>query len=121
MKILKNTKYGLGNKYYKQHLSIINPIIGMKMTSKEIDVLSAFMALPDDLVKKHRFGTTARKIVMETLELSPGGLGNYLNSLNKKDLIFKNDYDVYEIRPFLIPENEVQEYNFIIGKNEAGK
>ena len=47
---------------------------------------------------------------MDKLNLSAGGLGNYLSTLNKKGLIFKNDFDAYEIKKHLMPENHLQKY-----------
>lgn len=114
-KILKN----LGNEeYYVKHLQIINPLLPSvsKMTQKEIEVLAGFMSLSGDLVDKNRFGTSARKEVMSKLNISSGGLGNYLKSFKNKNLIFINDYGVLELKEFLIPELNNQGYKIKIIK-----
>lgn len=103
--------------YYLKHLQIVNQIIPNPMSQKELEVLSKFMALTGDLTR-NRFSTTGRKIVMEKLDLSPGGLGNYLKSLEEKGLIYKNDFHAFEIKEFLLPESNNQGYQFKIIRNE---
>lgn len=108
MKVISK-RLGLSNRnYYKQHLQIVNAFIPVKLTPKEIDVLSMFMALPVP-DEKYRFGTTNRKIVMQELNLSSGGLGNYVKSLKNKGFI-----DKHTILPMLIPQPDSQQYYFEI-------
>lgn len=94
------------DKYYMKHLALINPLLPVGLTPKEIEVLAAFMALKGDIAND-RFGTTARKLVMEKLSLSLSGLGNYLKSLKDKRFI-KDDV----ILPLLFPDEQMQEYRF---------
>ena len=101
--------------YHKKHLYIINPMLPIQMTDKEIEVLSAFMSLSGDL-SKDPFSTTGRKIVKDKLSLSFGGLGNYLRGLKNKGFIIEKDK--LEILPVLIPEPKVQYYNFKLLKDE---
>ena len=98
--------------YYKKHLYIINPLLPIQLTDKEIEVLASFMSLTGDL-SKDPFSTTGRKIVMERLSLSAGGLSNYLRQLKEKGFLVDN-----KIIPILIPENSVQLYSFKLIKNE---
>lgn len=101
--------------YYTIHLSIVNALIPTKLTPKEIDVLGFFMSLQGDIAKD-RFGTTARKLIMKELNLSDGGLGNYLKSLREKGFISSNN----EILPTLIPNEDKQEYFFqLVNKDYA--
>jgi hypothetical protein len=101
--------------YYIIHLSIVNALIPTKLTPKEIDVLGFFMSLQGDIAKD-RFGTTARKLIMKELNLSDGGLGNYLKSLREKGFISSNN----EILPTLIPNEDKQEYFFqLLNKDYA--
>lgn len=119
MKIIAKKLNDIGNdKYYVKHLEIINPLLPdqSRMTDKELEVLACFMSLQGDLVNKNRFNTVARKEVMSRLSISSGGLGNYLKSFKDKNLIFKNEYDVLEIRPFLLPEEDSQGYQIKITK-----
>ena len=95
------------NEYYRQHLAIINAFLPVKLTPKEIDVLALFMSFKGDL-EKDRFGTTARKIVMKDLNLSSGGLGNYIKSLKNKGFIT----DDMKIPGLLKPNDSSQEYMF---------
>jgi DNA-binding MarR family transcriptional regulator len=103
-------------RYYNIHLSIVNAIIPTKLTPKEIDVLSLFMSLKGDIAKD-RFGTTARKLVMKELNLSDGGLGNYLKSLKEKGFISHTN----EILSTLIPNDDKQEYFFQLINEEHVK
>lgn len=94
--------------YYETHLSIINALLPKKLTPMEISVLGAFMSIEGELASS-RFGTTARKLVREKLNLSHGGLGNYLKSLTTKGYISNN---MTSIIPLVIPASEEQTYNF---------
>lgn len=101
--------------YYKKHLYIINPMLPVQMTDKEIEVLSVFMSFKGDLAKEP-FSTTGRKIVMNKLSLSHGGLSNYIRQLKDKGFIIGKSY--LHILPLLIPEPNTQMYNFKINLNE---
>lgn len=66
-------------------------------------------------VSQYRFGPTAKKVVMQTVNpkkpLSPAGLSNYIISLTNKKLIGKQG-DVTIIHPLLVPEENEQLYRF---------
>lgn len=96
--------------YYKKHLSLINCILPVTMTPKEMEVLAAFMSLEGDITQ-HRFGPSAKKIVMAQLNLSPSGLSNYIGTLTDKGFLIEK-IDMLEIRPLLIPNPEEQTYHF---------
>lgn len=98
------------SEYYEIHLSLINCILPVKLTPREIEVLSTFMSLKGDIAK-HRFGPSAKKIVMQRLGLSPAGLSNYMGSLLKKGFLLEKA-DIIEILPILIPEENEQFYTF---------
>lgn len=118
MKVIRKSLSDLSEKdYYNKHLQIINQILPVQMTNKEVEVLASFMSLGGDIIKKDRLGTTARKIVMNQLSISPGGLGNYLKSLKNKGFIFYNDFNVLVIKEILFPEKERQGYQFKIEQN----
>lgn len=105
-------------KYYETHLSLINCILPIKMTPMEIEVLASFMNLEGE-VAQYRFGTTARKIVMKNLNLSPGGLSNYITSLTNKNFLTKVE-GIFKIQPILIPEDSEQQYRFrLVNNNET--
>lgn len=96
--------------YFKKHLEIINPLLPVKLTSKEQDVLSSFLSLKGELYDD-MFSATSRKVVMEQLNLSQGGLGNYLKQLKTKGAIKREKGRTF-ILPQLIPGDEIQEYAF---------
>lgn len=106
--------------YFKKHLEIVTTIMPGKITEKEIEVLASFMALTGDVIEKDRFGTSARKIVMEQLNLKAGGLGNHLRSLRDNRYIYHPENSKsYEINKWLIPDNKkFQKYQFTIVSNE---
>ena len=100
--------------YYNRHLEVINPFLPIKLTPKEIEVLAAFMSLEGEL-GNDRFGTTARKVVMERIGISPGGLGNYLKSLKSKGFVYK-DYGALHVAKIVQPNPKEQTYQFKIVK-----
>lgn len=102
-------------KYYEMHLNVIKPFIPQEMTPMEIKVLAVFMSLEGD-VARDRFGTTARRIVMDETGVSPGGLGNYLKALKTKQFIKELEDGKIEIWPLLYPEEQQQKYMFKISK-----
>lgn len=98
--------------YYKTHLSIINPVLPVKMTPREIDILASFMIL-EGSIALDRFGTTAKKMVMETLAIKPSNLSNFMKDLKEKGFI-KEINGKLEIWPLLFPEKDKQQYQFRI-------
>lgn len=118
MKIIKKSLTLNKFEYYKKHLALINVLLPVQLTNKEVEVLSCFMSLEGDL-EKDPFSTTGRKIVKERLNLSYGGLGNYLDQLKSKNFILENkETGKLYILPILIPDKKVQLYQFKINYNE---
>ena len=104
------------DKYYIKHLEIINPLLPIQLTPKEIEVLGNFMSLEGEIAEEDRFGTTCRKVVKDKLNLSDGGLGNYIKSLKDKGFIITIENDKMDILEFLKAENSIQKYMFILTK-----
>ena len=101
--------------YFKKHLEILNPFLPVQLTSKRLEVLAAFMALKET----ERFGTTARKLVRKQLDLSHGGLGNYMKYfIEEKFIYIPEGKEDYEIREWLFPDNDAQGYQFKITKKK---
>lgn len=96
--------------YYKVHLNLINCLLPVKMTPREIEVLGSFMSLEGDIAQ-YRFGPSAKKIVMKNLELSPAGLSNFMGTLTKKGFLIEQG-DLISIFPLLIPQPTEQTYLF---------
>lgn len=117
MKIIRQS-YTVGNNdYYKLHLSIINTILPVKLTEKEIDVLGKFMSLEKSLIEDEYFNSVTRKKVMDELNLKPGGLSNHLKSMIDKGFLSKNKITKkITIKPFLLPEEKTQGYQIKITK-----
>ena len=109
-KIMNVTK----EEYFVMHLSIINPLLPIKMTTKEIEVLGTFMSLKGEIAEADRFGTTCKKIVKEKLDLSDGGLGNYIKTLKEKGFIYYNEEGKLSILDVLQADNGSQGYMFKI-------
>lgn len=117
--------------YYETHLSIINCIlpntkiklsnnkeVNLRLTPMEIQVLASFMGLEGDIAL-HRFGPSAKKIVMTQLEITAAGLSNYMTVLTDKGFL-KKVGDMTTILPLLIPEMNEQLYTFrLIKANET--
>lgn len=98
--------------YYKTHLSIVNCVLPVKMTPKELEIMATFLSLEGDIAR-YRFGPSAKKIVMKELNLKPAGLSNHMSSLLEKGFL-KKVGDIVEILPLLIPNKEEQQYLFKI-------
>lgn len=110
MEIIRKTLTLNKEEFYKKHLFLINYVLPKQMTPKETEVLAAFMSLEGDIAKDP-FGTSGRKIVREKLNLSAGGLGNYLEQLKKKGFIVVNNKEL-EILKVILPNNKQQGYQF---------
>ncbi len=118
MSIIRKTLKLSKEEYYQKHLLIINHILPVQMTPKEVEVLAAFMSLEGDLARDP-FSTTGRKIVRQRLGgMSAGGLGNHLDQLKKKEFILENGKEL-RILPILIPQHKEQGYQFKLEVNEV--
>jgi len=115
MKEIKKLLKLSGIQYYQMHLSIINCLLPVKLTPKEIEVLSCFMSLTGD-ISRYRFGPSAKKIVMATMKITPAGLSNYMTSLLEKGFLQQTG-DEITMLPILMPENGEQTYLFKLQKN----
>lgn len=116
MEIIKKTIKLNKEDFYKKHLSIINPVLPIQLTQKEIEVLAAFMLASKRF--KDPFGKEGRKLVKNIVEISTGGLGNYLDQLKSKGFLLLNSNKEIEILPILKPKNEIQIYQFKLETNE---
>lgn len=94
--------------FYSTHLSIINCVLPVKLNPKEIEVLSHFMAFDEDH-ENERFSSHNRKIVRNRLNISHGGLSNYIGSLKDKKFLTGRGKDV-NIFPLLMPDSKEQTY-----------
>jgi len=108
MKPLKK-QLRLDNKeFYITHMSIVNALLPIKMTPKEVEIIAAFLSITGTLADD-RFSTTGRQVVRNMLGISHQYLTNYIKSLIKKGFI-QNNNDKLELTPILFPEREEQNY-----------
>jgi DNA-binding MarR family transcriptional regulator len=104
--IIRKTQKLSTLEYYVTHLQIINAILPVKLTPKEIELLANFMSL-NGSIAEDRFGTTGRAIVKSKMNITTAGVSNYLKSLKDKGFVKQND-----ILPILFPEKHNQLYQF---------
>jgi len=119
MKIIQQVFKLERSEYYTMHLGIINSVLPVKLSDKELEVLAAFMALDENIIKDDNFNSFARKIVREKLKpnLSSAGLSNHLKSMIDKGFLSKDSItNVITIKEFLKPEQDTQGYQFKISK-----
>ena len=117
MKIIQKAFKVENQEYYTMHLHIVNAILPVKLTDKELEVLSAFMGLDKNIIEENYFNPVARKKVLKRLDLSAAGLSNHLKSMINKGLLTKNDItNTITIKEFLLPEEDGQGYQFKIMK-----
>ena len=96
--------------YYITHLSLINCVLPTKLNPKEIEVLAHFMSFKED-PENERFSSHNRKIVRNRLNISHGGLSNYIGSLRDKKFLTGRGKDV-NVLPLLLPDSSNQTYMF---------
>lgn len=102
------------SKYFITHLYLVNGVLPVKLTEREIEIIAYFLELGNT------FSTNNRKKVRENLNLSYGALSNHLKNLKNKGVIVKKGEDL-KVHDVLIPSKKEQEYNFkLINKDEAG-
>ena len=94
--------------YYITHLSIINCLLPIKMTSTEIKILAWFMSFSGEL-GNDRFSATGRKIIRSKLGLTHQGLSNFMHSLLEKKFLLEKDGKL-SILQILHPEPDEQTY-----------
>jgi len=86
--------------YYITHLKIINSVVALDLTNKEINVLAHFLSMEGD-IRNDLFGTTSRKLVREKCGITLSGLTNYLDSLQSKKCINKDDTGKLSLHPII--------------------
>lgn len=117
MKVIQQRFNVENEQYYIMHLNIINAILPVKLTDKELEVLAAFMNLDKSIVEDGYFNPVTRKKVMKKLNLLPAGLSNHLGNMIDKGFLVKNPItNIITIKDFLLPEENVQGYQFQIKK-----
>ena len=104
--------------YFNMHLSLVNCLLPVKMSHKEIEILACALSF-DGILANDRFSTTGKKIIRQTIkpEISHPGLSNYMKSLKQKGFLVEKEGRL-EIIPLLHPNKTQQDYMFrLIAKN----
>jgi len=98
-----------GSDFYLTHLKLINALLPVELTNKEMLVLSRllYFNFTESLIKKYK--GNYRKYIRNILNLSSSSLFNYLSKMIKNGVIVNGDTG--EVNQLLIPEN-TQEYYF---------
>lgn len=113
MKVIQQAFRLENEDYYTMHLNIVNAILPVKLTEKELEVLSAFMSLDKNIIEDGYFNSVARKKVMKKLNLLPAGLSNHLREMINKGFLSKNSVTNFiTIKEFLLPQEDGQGYQF---------
>ena len=116
--ILKVSQYD----YYVKHLEMMNVILPLskfpeKLSSREIEVLAAFMSQDKNLIEEDMFNGVVRKKVMEMLGLKTGGLGNHLNKIINKGYLTKHEITKrISLKSFMFPVVNNQGYRIKLSK-----
>jgi len=104
--------------YYKTHLKIVNSIFPINITDKEIDILSEFLSIPNEIDNKNVFNSLARKRVVDILGLTKCGMSNHLKNMKNKGFL-KKDGEHLIIVPGILPDLNMQGYNFKLKVKDA--
>ena len=115
MKILRKSIVDLDViAYHILHLQIINPMLPVKLTGKEAEVLAHFMSLPPQVADMGRFNSITKRMIRDRMSLSIAGMSNYMKALESKKCIIKDQYGNTTIQRHLIPNTGAQGYQFKI-------
>ena len=109
------------NKFYRQYLEILNPII--KLRGKELDVLAELLFHNNrlkEIPEKHRwkliFDYDTKADIRGKLKLSEASLNNNLSALRKKKIIVENEV----LKNFLVSPHESFSLKFNFKMNRSG-
>jgi len=94
--------------FFPKYLKLVNVILPKPLTSKEIEILSAFMELQGDAIEDNRFGTQARKLVRNKFGFKTySNIDNYIKYFKDKGVLIKEDDGKLKInRRIFIPKSE---------------
>lgn len=118
MQVVRKTLELEPREYHTMHLKLIMPLIKVSLTEKEISVLAEFLSQPKELKDLGIFNNVSRKRVKDYLGISTAGLSNYLKELKDKKLLYVDgEFDILKVNKNVLPDEEVQGYQFKIVKN----
>jgi hypothetical protein len=118
MKTLKKTLELKEEEFFITHMRIVNSILPIKLTEREIEVLGVFMSFTGTIAND-RFCTQGKKIVRTKLNISTQSLHNFITNIKNKNLLITNDSNNLDILPILFPlDYNEQAYNIILKKKK---
>tara|TARA_Y100000401_G_C8323389_1_gene226771 strand:- start:696 stop:1055 length:360 start_codon:yes stop_codon:yes gene_type:complete len=93
--------------FYPKYLKLVNVILPKPLTTKEIEILSAFMELQGDAIEDDRFGTQARKLVRAKFGFKTySNIDNYIKFFKNKGVLIKEGDKLKINRRIFIPKTE---------------
>ncbi len=115
--MIKKVIYKAGIDYYKAHLEVINPLLPIGLTNKEIDVLSFLMKFNSELKGKldGLEEDVYRLYLRKELGMTSAALYNHIDRLVAKGAI--EDRDTGAINSILLPNDNSEEYYIKIIKS----
>ena len=85
--------------FYPKYLKLVNVILPKPLTSKEIEILSAFMELQGDVIEDDRFGTQSRKLIRKKFGFKTySNIDNYIKYFKDKGVLVKEDGKLYLVK-----------------------
>jgi hypothetical protein len=96
--------------YVKFYIYLVQALSPMKkMSDKEVEVVSAFVASSDKFAP--RFSTPYRKRVRKELEMSESQMSNILKNLKSSGVLFEDSVGEILLHPAYIPPYQGAELN----------
>ena len=93
--------------FYPKYLKLVNVILPKSLTTKEIEILSAFMELQGDAIEDNRFGTQARKLVRQKFGFkSYSNIDNNIKYFKNKGVLVSENGKLIINRRIFIPKDE---------------
>lgn len=102
--------------YNKMYLSVLGLFLPEKLTGKEIDVLSMFVTIGNEMNADDCFNSYARKKVKEKLGISSAGLHNHMKSIMNKGYVREDIDGNLKMRDYLRPVGSGIEFDIKITK-----
>jgi hypothetical protein len=118
MKTLKKTLELKEEEFFITHMRIVNSILPIKLTEREIEVLGVFMSFTGTIADD-RFCTQGKKIARNKLNMSTQSLHNFITNIKNKKLLIINKFNNLDILPILFPsDSNEQTYNIILKRKK---
>lgn len=103
--------------YFTQHIRIINSVLPVKLTEKEIEILGGLLYIfyKEDV---YIFSLEGRRLLSNLLKIDHSNLNKYIKGLTNKGFIVSNK-GLETLLPLILPtDTKSQQYNFKIELNE---